>query len=45
MDYKVPKGTLRGLWFRIQRNFLHGKGDPEATQEWRVILNWEIPLL
>jgi outer membrane OprD family porin len=45
MDYKVPKGWLKGLWFRIQRNFLHGKGDPEATQEWRVILNWEIPLL
>ena len=45
LDYKVPKGTLRGLWLRIQRNFLHGKGDPEATQEWRVILNWEIPLL
>ena len=45
LDYKVPKGTLQGLWLRIQRNFLHGKGDPEATQEWRVILNWEIPLL
>jgi hypothetical protein len=45
VDYKVPKGALHGLWFRIQRNFLHGKGDPEATQEWRVILNWEIPLL
>jgi len=45
MDYKVPTGALKGLWLRIQRNFLHGKGDPEATQEWRVILNWEIPLL
>jgi len=45
LDYKVPKGTLQGLWLRIQRNFLHAKGDPEATQEWRVILNWEIPLL
>jgi hypothetical protein len=45
LDYKVPKGVLNGLWFRLQRNYLHGKGDAEATQEWRVILNWEIPLL
>ena len=45
LDYKVPKGALQGLWLRIQRNYLRGKGDPEATQEWRVVLNWEIPLL
>jgi hypothetical protein len=45
LDYVVARGKLKGLWFRLQRNELHSKGDPEATTEWRAIVNWEIPLL
>lgn len=48
IDYKVPKGALRGLWLRVQRNQLNDgstslKGD--ATTEWRAIVYWEIPLI
>jgi hypothetical protein len=45
LDYRVPTGALKGLWFRLQRNGLLGEGDPEATKETRVIFYWEIPLM
>jgi hypothetical protein len=45
LGYRVTTGTLKGLWLRLQRNGLLGADDPEAMKEWRVILNWEIPLI
>jgi hypothetical protein len=44
-DYKVPTGTFKGLWFRLQRNALHDVGDPGVTTQWRAIVYWEIPLI
>jgi hypothetical protein len=45
LDYKVQKGIFKGLWFRLQRLRLQAQNEDDATKEWRVILNWEIPLL
>ena len=45
VDYKVPTGKLKGLWFRLQRNALHDVGDPGATTQWRAIIYWEVPLI
>jgi hypothetical protein len=44
VDYRVPTGALKGLWFRLQRNGLLGQGDPEATKETRALVYWMIPL-
>jgi len=48
LDYRVPKGVLRGLWLRLQRNQLNDASvtlGGEATTEWRAIVYWEIPLI
>jgi hypothetical protein len=45
LDYRVQKTMFKGLWLRVQRMFLNEPGEPEPTNEWRVILNWEIPLI
>jgi len=45
VDYKIPAGKLKGLWFRLQRNALHDVGDPGATTQWRAIIYWEVPLI
>ena len=45
LDYQVQEGFWRGLTFRLQRNVLQGQGDPDATREWRIILNWQIRLM
>ena len=45
VDYKVPKGKFKGLWFRLQRDALHDIGDPGATTQWRAIVYWEVPLI
>jgi hypothetical protein len=48
LDYRVPKGTLDGLWLRLQRNQLSDGSTSlggTATTEWRAIAYWEIPLI
>ena len=45
LDYRVPKTIFKGLWLRVQRLVVQAVGEPEASSEWRVILNWEIPLI
>ena len=44
LDYKIPKGSLEGLWFRVQRNWEWTAGGGQTTQ-WRAIIYWEIPLI
>ncbi len=44
LDYKIPKGPLEGLWFRVQRNWEWNAGGGQTTQ-WRAIIYWEIPLI
>jgi hypothetical protein len=45
LDYRVQKTIFKGLWLRVQRLFVQAVGEPEPTSEWRIILNWEIPLI
>jgi hypothetical protein len=44
LDYKIPKGPLEGLWFRVQRSWEWNAGGGQTTQ-WRAIIYWEIPLI
>ena len=44
LDYKIPKGALGGLWFRLQRNWEWNAGSGQTTQ-WRGIIYWEVPLI
>jgi hypothetical protein len=44
-DYRLPEGTFKGLWFRLQRNQLQNTGDTNATTQWRAIVYWETPLI
>ncbi len=44
LDYKIRKGTLEGLWFRLQRNWEWNAGGGQTTQ-WRAIVYWELPLI
>ena len=42
LDYKIPKGRLEGLWFRVQRNWeWNARGG--QTAQWRAIIYWEVP--
>jgi len=42
VDYRLPKTMLKGLWLRIRRVFVQAAQEPEASNKWRIILNWEI---
>ena len=44
VDYKVPKGALEGLWFRLERNWEWDAGGGQ-TNQWRAIVYWEVPLI
>ena len=44
LDYKVPKGALEGLWFRLERNWEWDAGGGQ-TNQWRAIVYWEVPLI
>ena len=45
LDYRVQKTAFKGLWLRVQRLLVQEIGEPESHNEWRIILNWEIPLI
>jgi len=45
LDYRVQKTLFKGLWLRVQRLFVQALGEAEPTSEWRIILNWDIPLI
>jgi len=45
VDYKLPTGKFKGLWFRLERDALHDVGDPGATTQWRAIIYWLVPLI
>ncbi len=45
VDYKVPDGRLRGFWVRLRGAYLDQSGVQDWTKEYRVIVNYEIPLL
>lgn len=43
LDYKVSAGFLKGFWLRLRSATIQEDNRPQ-TQDWRVILNYEIPL-
>ena len=45
VDYKVPDGRFRGFWVRLRGGFVDHGGAANWTKEYRVIVNYEIPLL
>ena len=45
VDYKVPDGRFRGFWVRLRGAYLDQSGVQDWTKEYRVIVNYEIPLL
>jgi outer membrane porin, OprD family len=45
LDYRVQKTMFKGLWLRVQRLFVQAAGEAEPGNEWRIILNWDIPLI
>ncbi|VGO23450.1 OprD family outer membrane porin [Pontiella sulfatireligans] len=44
-DYKVDEGILRGFWLRVRWSHLDFSGDAGNSDELRVILNYEFPIL
>jgi len=44
LDYKIPKGPLDGLWFRLQHAQESSAGGGQTAQ-WRAIVYWEVPFL
>ena len=45
LDYRFEKGGLRGLWLRLRGSNVHIDGEPRDSNEVRVILNYDIPIL
>ena len=45
IDFKPPRGVLKGLWLRLRGVWLDIDGDNNTPRDYRVILNYEIPLL
>lgn len=45
VDYKLPEGRFRGFWVRLRGAYLDEAGMDDWSREYRIILNYEIPLL
>jgi len=45
VDYKPPKGSLEGLWLRVRYNHIDTEGDGENVHDFRLIINYSVPLL
>ena len=44
-DWRPGKGLLRGIWFRLRGSLVKEAGAPKTSKEFRLILNYEIPVL
>jgi hypothetical protein len=44
VDYKLPEGRLEGFWIRLRYGFLDVDGDADPAHDFRVILNYQIPI-
>jgi hypothetical protein len=44
-DYKVDESLLRGLWLRVRWSQLDFSDNTDSSEELRVTLNYEIPIL
>jgi hypothetical protein len=45
VDYQLPEGRLKGFWLRLRYAFLDVDGDADPAHDFRVILNYQIPIL
>jgi hypothetical protein len=45
VDYKPPRGMLKGLWVRARYARLDIEGDGENVRDIRIIVNYNIPFL
>jgi hypothetical protein len=45
VDYKPPKGYLRGLWIRARYNYIDTDGDSEKVHDFRLIINYTLPFI
>jgi hypothetical protein len=45
VDYRMPEGRFRGFWIRLRGGFVDQKVTGDSVEEYRVIVNYEIPLL
>jgi hypothetical protein len=44
-DYKVDEGIFRGIWLRVRWSNLDFSNDLDDSDELRIILNYEFPIL
>ncbi len=44
IDYKFLEGTLQGLWLRARMGIVDEEGKTGTTDDYRIIVNYEIPL-
>ena len=44
-DYRIQEGRFGGLWLRTRWSTLDRAGDDRATDDFRVIVNYEISIL
>jgi hypothetical protein len=45
VDYRVPEGWAKDLWVRVRGSLLWTTGEGKNSQQVRVVLNWELPIL
>jgi hypothetical protein len=45
LDYRVKKGLLRGFWLRLRASVLDVDGEDRTSNEFRAIINYDIPVL
>ncbi len=45
LDYKPPTGFLEGLWLRARYNLIDTEGDDDKVHDFRLIINYTIPLI
>lgn len=45
VDYHLQKGRLKGFWVRLRGAFVDQGGPKAVDNEYRAILNYEVPLL
>lgn len=45
IDYRVSQGILKGFWLRLQGGFVDEQYTPGWSQEYRVVCNYDLPLM
>ena len=43
-DYRIEEGAARGLWFRVRWSTLDIEGEEDQSTDFRVVVNYELPI-